>query len=303
MRTQRRLLTTVLDECRFRALQDVKREPLERWLTQGANRTRSARTRNTYLSGIRWFLNWCVDTERILANPLARIPLADEKSDRRRQPRALTADEVTRLLDAARRRPLAEARLFNRGWRRGQAGAGLRPETVAKLERLGHSRALAWKCLVLTGLRLGELAALRVRDAVLDGPRPHLILDARHEKARRGAEIPIRPDLAADLRAWVVGREADEPLIRLTDAALKVFDRDLAFAQIPKRDDRGRTACVHSLRATHGTLLTCGGVGPRVVQASLRHATLDLSMQTYTDDRLLNVERALDVLPELPLTG
>lgn len=301
--SQRRLLTTVLDECRFRALQDVKREPVERWLTTGANKTRSARTRNTYLSAAKWFCNWAVDVERIAANPIARIPLADEGADRRRQPRALTADEVTRLLDAARRRPLAQARLFPVGWRKGQPGASLRPETVAKLERLGHERALAWKTLVLTGLRLGELSAIRVRDAVLDGHRPHLILDARFEKARRGAEIPLRADLAADLRAWVVGRAPDEKLIAIGDGALKVFDRDARFAGIEKRDARGRVAVIHSLRSTHGTLLTCGGVGPRVVQASLRHATLDLSMSAYTDDRLLNVERALDALPAFPLTG
>lgn len=303
VKTQRRLVMTVLEECRFRALQDIKREPMERWLATGANRTRSAHTRNTYTIAVRAFLNHCVDTDRLLANPLARIPLADERSDRRRQPRAFTADEVTRLLDAARRRPLDEARRFNRGWRAGQVGTQLRPETVARLERLGLERALTWKILVLTGLRLGELAALRVCDAQLDGPRPHLALEARHEKARRGAELPLRADLATDLRAWVAGRAPDEPLVRLGDSALKIFNRDLTFAGITKRDDRGRTACIHSLRGTHGTLLTCGGVGPRVVQASLRHATLNLSMTAYTDDRLLNVERALDALPAFPLAA
>ena len=38
--------------------------------------------------------------------PLARIAKADEKADRRRQRRALTEDELRRLLDVARRRPL-----------------------------------------------------------------------------------------------------------------------------------------------------------------------------------------------------
>jgi integrase len=299
---QRRLLTAVLDECGFKSLQDVRREKVERWLTTGENLRRSARTRNTYLSAARWFLTWTVETDRILANPLARIPLADEKADRRRQPRALTADEVERLMDAARRRPLVEAQKFNRGWRKGQNGAHLRPETAAKLEHLGQERALIYKTLVLTGLRLGELSALRVCDAVLHGPRPHLLLDARHEKNREGSTIPLRADLAADLRSWIAGKPADEPLLRLGANQVKVLNRDLDFAGIQKRDDRGRTACIHSLRHTHATLMSRGGVGPRVVQAAMRHATMDLTMQVYTDPRLLDVAAALDVLPSLPLT-
>lgn len=300
-KNQERLLGVILAECGFRSLGDVRRERVERWLTTGENLKRSARTRNTYLSAARWFLTWTVETDRILANPLAKIPLADEKADRRRQPRALTADEVERLMDAARRRPLEEARLFKKGWRKSQPGAQLRPETVAKLERLGRERALIYKTLVLTGLRLGELTALRVCDAVLDVPRPHLLLDARHEKNRLGSTIPLRADLAADLRAWTAGMPADQPLLRMGMNQVKVLNRDLDLAGIAKHDDRGRTVCVHSLRHTHATLMSRGGVGPRVVQAAMRHSTIDLTMQVYTDPRLLDVEAALDVLPALPL--
>ena len=66
----------------FRALRDVKREAVEAWLTRGEKAGRSARTRNTYLAACKWFLNFCVDTERLIANPLARIPAADEQADR-----------------------------------------------------------------------------------------------------------------------------------------------------------------------------------------------------------------------------
>jgi integrase len=293
----RQQLTSVIEGCRFRTLADVKREPLERWLAGPANAKRSARTRNCYLNAAKWFCNWCVDTERLVASPIARVQRADEHADRRRQPRALTPDELVRLLDAARRRPLAEALLFNRGWRKHQPGARLRPETVARLEALGRERALTYKTLVLTGLRLGELASLRVCD--LAGDR--LILDAKHEKNRQGSSIPLRADLRADLAAWTAGRPQTERLVHITQAALKVFDRDLRFAGIAKRDDRGRTVCLHSLRHSFATLLSKGGVQPRVAQAAMRHSTMDLTMTVYTDPRLLDVEGALAVLPELPL--
>ncbi len=299
----RRQLTAVIEGCRFKTLADIKREPVEKWLTGSVNAKRSARTRNCYLNALKWLCNWCVDTERLVANPIARVQRADEHADRRRQPRALTPDELVRLLDAARRRPLAEALLFNRGWQKGQPGARLRPETVAKLEALGRERALTYKTLVLTGLRLGELASLRVCDGVLDGPKPHLVLDAKHEKNRQGSTIPVRQDLREDLAGWVAGRQRTDPLLIITGAALKAFDRDLRFAGIEKRDERGRTVCLHSLRHTFATMLSRGGVQPRVAQAAMRHSTIDLTMSVYTDPRLLDVEGALAVLPELPLGG
>lgn len=44
-------------------------------------------------------------------------------------------------------------------------------------------------------------------------------------------------------------------------------------------------------------------MAPRVAQAAMRHSTIDLTMNTYTDPRLLDVHGALEVLPSLPLDG
>ena len=71
----------------------------------------------------------------------------------------------------------------------------------------------------------------------------------------------------------------------------------------PKRDERGRTVDVHALWHSFGTLLSKGGVAPRTAQAAMRHSTIDLTMNVYTDPRLLDVHGALDVLPGLPLVG
>ena len=87
----------------------------------------------------------------------------------------------------------------------------------------------------------------------------------------------------------------------VSQSLIKVFDRDLESAGIPKRDDRNRTACVHSLRHTFATLMSRGGVAPRVAQAAMRHSSIDLTMTVYTDPRLLDVAGALRALPELPL--
>jgi hypothetical protein len=64
-------------------------------------------------------------------------------------------------------------------------------------------RALTYKALVLTGLRVNELRSLTMGQADLDGPAPVARLNAADEKARRGAEIPLRADWASDLPRYV----------------------------------------------------------------------------------------------------
>ena len=281
-----------------------------------------ARTRNTHGAAIVAFGNWCVETSRLTANPFARLCKADEKTDCRRQRRALTENELVRLLNAARRRPLLEAMTVRKGERKGQTVADVRPDVRRRLAMVGQERALIYKTLVLTGLRKGELASLTVGQVELEGERPGAVLNAAHAKNRQSARIPLRGDLAADLGEWLCGKlEAvrddcrasgepiparlppDTPLFAMPDKLSRVMDRDLKLAGIPKRDDRGRTADVHALRHTFGTHLSKGGVAPRTAQAAMRHGSINLTMNTYTDPELLDVQGALNVLPQLPLAG
>ena len=195
-----------------------------------------------------------------------------------------------------------------------------RPDLIAELEHRGRERALTYKMLVLTGLRLNELRSLTVGQLELEGRVAFAVLAPADEKAGRGAEIPLRPDLVADLRDWLgerldAARDAakakglplparlpdDAPLLNVPTGLVTALNRDLRVAGIPKRDDRGRVLDIHALRHTFGTHLSKGGVAPRVAQAAMRHSTLELTMNTYTDPRLLDVAGALDVLPALPL--
>ncbi len=190
------------------------------------------------------------------------------------------------------------------------------PELVEKLDRLGRERALIVKTLVLTGLRKGELASMTVGQLVLDGSLPCLMLNAADEKNRQGSTIPLRADLVADLREWLAdvpqpatlrlrdhnaSRDPSRKLFTVPAGLVRILDRDLKTAGIAKRDDRGRTIDVHALRTTFGTLLSKGGVAPRTAQAAMRHSSIDLTMNTYTDPKLLDVQGAVDSLPTLTL--
>jgi len=93
------------------------------------------------------------------------------------------------------------------------------------------------------------------------------------------------------------------PVFAVPDKLVNILNRDLKCAGIPKRDERGRTVDVHALRHSFGTLLSKGGVAPRTAQAAMRHSTIDLTMNTYTDPKLLDIYGAMDALPALPLDG
>ena len=69
------------------------------------------------------------------------------------------------------------------------------------------------------------------------------------------------------------------------------------------RNERGRTVDVHALRHTFGTHLSRNGVALRTAQAAMRHSSLDLTMNVYTDRSLLDVRGAVEALPELALKG
>ncbi|MCA9099389.1 MAG: hypothetical protein KDA36_13425, partial [Planctomycetaceae bacterium] len=203
IKSTRQRLNRIADDCSFRFLPDLKGESLKRWLLDQQREKMSAGSRNGYRDAIVRFANWCVRTRRFLVNPFQNIPKADNRSDCRRKRRALTEDELLKLLDVARRRPLLDASTIRRGRQKGQTVANLRPEVVHQLDRLGWERALIYKTLVLTGLRLNELRTLMIGQLVLDGDFPCLTLDAADEKNRQGNTLPLLSDLAQELGKWI----------------------------------------------------------------------------------------------------
>ena len=80
---------------------------------------------------------------------------------------------------------------------------------------------------------------------------------------------------------------------------IRVFDLDIAAADIAKHDERGRVVDLHALRHTFGTHLARAGVTPRVAMAAMRHSSLELTMNVYTDPALLDVAGAVEALPSV----
>ena len=193
------------------------------------------------------------------------------------------------------------------------------PSFAAELDRRGWERSLIYKVAVLTGLRRGEIESLTVAHLQLDAPTPFVRLRPADAKNRQAAEIPLRADLVDDLRAWLdamrkqsgapvrkLRRPADlppaAPLFAVPKQLVKSLDRDLAAAGIAKVDERGRTVDIHALRHSFGTLLSTSGVAPRTAQQAMRHSEINLTMEVYTDPRLLDVAGAIEALPTLSIS-
>lgn len=298
-----RELKAVIDHSGARSLAELTPESVERFLGVLEGRGSGPATRNKYLKTAKSFTKWCLLTRRTGEDPLACLSAASRAIRRKR--RALTPDELARLLKAARERPLHEALEIRIGPRKGSLEAKIHPDYRAEMERVGRERSLIYKTLVYTGLRRGELEALEVRHLTLTGDRPCLALPGKDTKNGEIATIPLRADLVSDLAEWIGAnkKSGTDRVFKVGEDLVRLLKRDLAKAGIPYRDAQGRTVDVHALRHTTATYLARAKVSPRVAQRFMRHSDIRLTMQTYIDADLLDENEALEAMPDLPITG
>ena len=208
---------------------------------------------------------------------------------------------------------------IEQSFERGKIALKKSPEKLDELERIGRERELLYLVLVTTGLRQGELQSITIGQTHLDESSAWLELSHHDEKSGNGASIPLRDDVAERLRKHLSerldsinsesrvlamsGRLArlplEMPLLTVPDKLVRILDRDLAAAGIPKIDERGRSVDVHAMRHTFATMLSTSGVSPRVAQEAMRHSTMELTMKVYTDPKLLDVAGAVASLPSM----
>jgi len=348
----RRGLGDIARECEFKTLRDLDRQKVLDWANEclrrpdefirkkdGTTRVRKApgpRTINAKLTALTAFGNWLADAGRVIENPFERLKKLDESDDVRRRRRAMTGDELRRLLKVARLRPLAEygrpsvpvsgrarSSKSRATWRKSlltvdtideAAARGrsiVRPDMVDRLELEGWERALTYELLLTTGLRKGELASLTVTDVDLSDEAPSVTIRGIHAKNGKRATIPLRPDVAVHVREWLADRRrrlsarsevltSDAPLVQIPTGLIRILNRDLIAAGIPKVDERGRHLDVHAMRTTFNTQLAVAGVDPRTAMAAMRVSSLDLVLNTYADEKHFDVTKAVNLLPAPP---
>lgn len=312
-----RILKLIFRTAAVKKLGDLTADRLDRYLSQmtkGTGKVRglpvAASTKMVHRTAANAFAVWLKRKGRLPTNPLENVVKPQGKPVRER--RSLTPAEMQRLLAAARERPLREA-LTNTGGRRPDGApktavrvwtADIRAEVQDRYRRLGRERALLYKTAVLTGLRQGELAALKVAYLNLDRkPFPALDLPGEFTKNGEDAKLLLVPALADELRQWVAdtGKKPTDALFIVSEKANKIFRRDLRAAGIAYRDDLGRYADFHALRHSANTMLGMAGIPPKLRQLFMRHSDIRLTTATYDDDSLYEMEPAIKALEALDL--
>jgi hypothetical protein len=114
--------------------------------------------------------------------------------------------------------------------------------------------------------------------------------------------MSLHPELVAVLLG-LKGESQPDELVFKHFPRIERFKRDLKLAGIPYQDAVGRYADFHSLRKTLGTNLARAGVPRRIAMSVMRHSDGKLTDKIYTDENLLGIDTAMDVLPTFTETA
>ncbi|MFM7845931.1 MAG: tyrosine-type recombinase/integrase, partial [Planctomycetota bacterium] len=140
-------LRKMAEACQWHMIAQVNSSSLLKYLGDLRQQGRSAQTYNHYLKAAKQFTNWLVRDQRTPYNMLAHVTRLNVATDRRHDRRALSAEELQRLMDAARE--------------------GKRIEGIS-----GPDRAIIYALAAWTGFRKGEIGSLTRASLELDSDPP-----------------------------------------------------------------------------------------------------------------------------------
>ncbi|QDV79072.1 Tyrosine recombinase XerC [Planctomycetes bacterium K2D] len=272
----------VLDGAGFQTLAELDADLAEAFIAKLAVEEKlGARTYNHYLQAIDAFGNWLAHPKRrrLPHNPFAGISRRNAATDVRHARRALSPEEIAKLI--------ATARDSKRKWQRYD----------------GPTRARLYYLSYMTGLRKGEIASLTPQSFRLDGERPTVTIEAQHSKHRRKDVLPLHAELAAELRVWLEGMEPSEPLFpKLAQRkAYVMVQGDLEEAGIPYKTEEGLADFHAAGRHTHITQLLRSGASIAEAKELARHSDVRMTMR-YTHIGLDDQSRAVNRL-QSPAAG
>ncbi|MGK2880277.1 MAG: tyrosine-type recombinase/integrase [Mycobacterium sp.] len=151
--------------------------------------------------------------------------------------------------------------------------------------------------LAYTGLRWGEMAALRIQDFDMLRRRVNILRSVTEsggldwgtpkEWERRSVRFPAK--LADELSALMIGKGRDDlvfqdlrgGVLRNSNWRSRVFD--LAVEECQKSDPMFPSISPHDLRHTAASLAISEGANPKVVQRMLGHRKASMTMDVYAD--------------------
>ena len=268
-------ISRICKETGINSLSDIRREAVERWMAQEVEKkVLATRTINAYLMAIKSFTHYLVDIELLPSLPLKFVRKLNQEIDPRKKRRAMTADEVERLLKVA-----ALGKRKSKKWKPGE-------------------RVLIYRLLLGTGLRSTELSLLTPNQ--INFERCRLTIEAAKTKNKKADVLPMRPDLVQSVKAWITehGIQSHERIFHYEARLLcDAFYSDLKTAGIERKNLDGRCLDIHALRKTFGTMLAKAGVPLTTTQRLMRHYSPEITAKLYIDVDPLDMSNALGQLP------
>jgi len=253
-----------------RELQDLTCEKCQAWLDKSKL---AARTRHHYRRHLLQFGAFLIKTGRANKNPFAGLePVTGVEADRKLQRRALSDEEIAKLIAAVPNSKYARCRV--------------KPA----------DRAWLYRTASLTGFRRDELASLTPASFRLDGADPHIYLEANATKNGKEAHQPIPAAFAEELRGYLKGKKEGEPLWGIANRkTARMIRMDLVEAGVPV-EVAGRVADFHGLRVTFGTNCALKQVPLAMAQRLMRHSTPVLTSNIYTVAQLSDLSKEVEKL-------
>ncbi len=266
-----------VEGCKFKTLADIEAETVQKYLrSRRKDESTGHRTYNQYLQAFGTFCNWCVTTRRLLTNPMLGVETLNTAVDVRHARRALSAEEVSKLIASARSSGLSIQRFT------------------------GEQRARIYMVAYLTGLRRKELGSLTPKSFNLDATPPTVTVAATASKHRQEDVLPLHPELAVMLGQWLKGMQPGDKLFpRLGQRKTHVMVRkDLERVGIPYENEEGIADFHASGRHTYITELLRNGASLPEAKELARHSDIKTTMK-YTHIGINDQARAIAALPVL----
>ena len=236
---------------------------------------RTNKTVNDYLITLTSFCSWCIGREYFSRHPLQALQLLNDEPEVKR--RALTVDEIGRLLDCAP------------------------PE-----------RRILYETVLLTGLRANEARQLTLDH--LDLENDAILLDAKWTKGRRDTLQPLPRWFLQRLQAYggqkIAGTlykkhrskrlsvPATNPLFFVPEHTADAINADLKKTGIEKNTPQGKVD-FHALRTTFATLLDEVGATEKTKEVLMRHQPANLTSKRYVKSRKERLEDTVDKVANL----
>lgn len=246
-------------ECDWKLIRDITLDSFIHWR---AGQEMAPKTLNEYRDTMFSFMEWLKRTGRINDNPLQNADRVEMRGKERVKRRALTDDEAMRLLHVA------------------------------------GSRKAVYLFALQTGVRRGEMFALRWADVEIDKEPFSVRVRASTSKNHEECILGLKPELASMLKTIrPVNHDTEDRIFKGLMPEMDRYKKDLALAGIQYKDREGRQLDFHALRKTYCTNLALAGVNQWNAMKLMRHNDINLTMKTYTDAGKLPLGDEINRLP------